>query len=439
MGGDADPESRRSLAALADHLASRRPAILLAWRQAANADPEQTTVRSLTRGQFHDHIPEVLDAFEDKLRSIPGGADARAAQRDTKDEEVKHGLHRWQQGYRLTELIHEWGHLELCLLDELESFAGSQSEFAREGRAEANRLMITMVSEAVSESAAQYERMEQAEAAGRVDDLMGALTSMNEIEHRRSTLIHQAVHDINSNVFGVTVAAKLLRNPTMAEAERTEFVALLDRGVKSVSAMLVELMVLARLESGQERRKIAAFDAAAVLAEVAGLNQPVALERGLFLETDGPKTLPVDGDARCVQRLCQNLVFNALKYTERGGVTLSWGVERKTWWLIVKDTGPGILAGPSSPIAVGLVDATASARESDVKTAALEHDTPQVLTPPPDATVAPTPHPHPAGDGIGLSIVKRLCELLDASIEISSSAETGTTFRVVFPQHYPAR
>ena len=43
----------------------------------------------------------------------------------------------------------------------------------------------------------------------------------------------------------------------------------------------------------------------------------------------------------------------------------------------------------------------------------------------------------PAGEGIGLSIVKRLCELLDASIELQSAAGQGSTFRVIFPRHYP--
>jgi hypothetical protein len=69
-------------------------------------------VHSLTRGQFNDHIPQVLDAFERKLRSRPGGAAASAADLETKKEEVKHGLHRWQQGYRLQELMREWGHLQ---------------------------------------------------------------------------------------------------------------------------------------------------------------------------------------------------------------------------------------------------------------------------------------------------------------------------------------
>jgi signal transduction histidine kinase len=43
---------------------------------------------------------------------------------------------------------------------------------------------------------------------------------------------------------------------------------------------------------------------------------------------------------------------------------------------------------------------------------------------------------HLAGEGIGLSIVKRLCELLDAGLELETSPGTGTTFRVVFPRAY---
>ena len=42
------------------------------------------------------------------------------------------------------------------------------------------------------------------------------------------------------------------------------------------------------------------------------------------------------------------------------------------------------------------------------------------------------------GEGIGLSIVKRLCELLDASVELESKPGEGTTFRVVLPRRYDA-
>lgn len=422
---------------IGDFLTTRRKEILHAWRKATDADPKQTTGRSLTRGQFNDHIPEVLDAFEAKLRSRPGGAAARAAGVEQKQEEVKHGLHRWQQGYRLQELMHEWGHLQICLFEELDAFAAAHPEFDRATLVEANRQMLTLVNEAISESTAQFERMQQAEAAGHIDDLREALVSINEIERRRATHIHQAVHDLKSNVFGVTVAANLLGGAGVAEPERVEFATILKQGVQGVSAMLTELLELARLEAGQERREIAPFDAAALVNELGRAYQSTARERGLFLKMSGPPRLAVEGDQGRVRRLLQNLVLNALKYTKRGGVIVSCGEEPANWWLMVKDTGPGLPDGSDAPLGDALKEATASARESDEKTAATAGVTSQVLTPPTDDSPGRSHAHDQPGEGIGLSIVKRLCELLDASLEVASSAESGTTFRIVLPRSYP--
>ncbi|MCX6954038.1 MAG: ATP-binding protein [Verrucomicrobia bacterium] len=424
------------LDALCRHLAARRAAILLAWRQAADDDPQQTTVHSLTRGQFNDHIPQVLDAFERQLRAQPGGAASEAAGRETKREEIKHGLHRWQQGYRLQEIMHEWGHLQLCLFDEVAGFAASHPGFGARTLAAANRRMIVLVSDAISESTAQYERMQRAEAEGRMADLEGALASINEVERRRAALIHEAVHDIDGNVFGVTLAAKLLGGTEIEAAERAEFAEVLQQGVQSVTEMLRDLKELARLEAGRETREIATFDAAELVRELGNFHRPIADGRGLFLEVRGPRKLMVEGDAAKVRRLLQNLLLNALKYTERGGVTMSLGEEAENWWLMIKDTGPGLLAGPGAPIVRGLKEATASARESDEKEAAIQGERSHVLVPPPRGTAALQSIHQQPGEGIGLSIVKRLCELLDASLEMASAADTGTTFRVVLPRTY---
>jgi signal transduction histidine kinase len=428
--------TRQQLGLLCDFLAARRTAILAAWRKAAEADPEQTTAHGLTRGQFNDHIPEVLDAFEQLLRSHPGGTNAQVALSDKKAEEVKHGLHRWQQGYRLQELMHEWGHLQLCLFEELDAFAQAHPEINRETLVEANRQMISMVNDAICGSAAQYQRMQQAEAAGHLEDLTLALTRVNEIERRRSTLIHQAVHDLKSNVFGVSLAAGLLGDTEVADPKRVEFASLVKQGVHEVTAMLGELMELARLEAGQESREITTFDAAALITELCDVSQPFSRERGLFLKVAGPASLSVEGDVGKVRRLLQNLLLNALKYTESGGVILSWGEEKENWWLMVKDTGPGLPTGPSASLSAGLKEATASARESDEKTAAAHGESSHVLAPAKGESATRLSGLPQPGEGIGLSIVKRLCELLDASLEMASSTKTGTTFRVVFPRRY---
>jgi signal transduction histidine kinase len=278
--------------------------------------------------------------------------------------------------------------------------------------------------------------MQQAEAASRVVDLTNALATVDEIEQRRAALIHQAVHDLNSDVLGVSMAASMVGRTHLAEAERLESVGFLQRATQGLTTMLGELMELARLEAGQEKRKLAAFDAAELIAKLCDSNQPFARERKLFLKTKGPSRLAVEGDADKVRRLAKNLLVNALKYTDDGGVIVSWGEEKENWWLMVKDTGPGMLPGGGESLKAGLQEATASAKESDEKSAASKGETSQVLAAPGDTAFRTRSAHEQPGEGIGLSIVKRLCELLDASLEIASSAETGTTFRVVFPRHY---
>lgn len=424
------------LTTLSLHLASRREALLESWHKAADADPEQTTVNFLTRAQFHDHIPQLLNAFERKLSARPGGNGAAAADRAKTEEDVKHGLQRWQQGYRLAELMHEWGHLHLCIFDELEIFANAHPAIERSTMAIAHRELAMLINEGVNESAGQYARMQQAEAAGQARDLQRSLDSITALTRDRAELIHQAVHDLRGNVQSMSTAAEVLRDANIAANEREQFANLVQQGVESVSTMLGELMSLARLEAGQEKRDITEFDASRTITELCTLAQPIALEKKLFLKTEGAYTLVVQGDANKVRRILQNLTFNALKYTESGGVTLNWGQENERWWVTVKDTGPGILAGPGAPITVGMQDATESAREAAAEATATTGEAPTVLPPPLKGSIPPRRKDQQSGEGIGLSIVKRLCELLDASLELSSSAENGTTFRVVFPSRY---
>lgn len=426
----------QQLATLSDLLAQRRETILVAWRKMDRADPGQMTGRALTLGQFRDHIPAILDAYELSLRARPGGAESRAAEDEKEEEGVKHGLHRWQQGYRLKELINECGHLHFCVFEELGNLVAAHPELEPATLLEAHGQLLHLIHDIVCESAAQYERMQQSEAASRVVDLMQALATMDEVEQRRAALIHQAVHDLNSDVLGVSIAATMVGKPHLAEAERAESVAFLQRATRGLTAMLGELMQLARLEAGQEKRKLAGFDAAALIAELCAGNQPFARERNLFLRTEGPLRVAVEGDAEKVRRIAKNLLVNALKYTEEGGVVVRWGEEKENWWLMVDDTGPGGVPGSSPSLKAGLQEATASAKESDEESAAVQGETSLVLAAPGDTGQTTSSAHNQPGEGIGLSVVKRLCELLDASLEIASSAQTGTTFRVVFPRRY---
>ena len=96
-------QARAQLSALAAHLGGRRETILRGWRT-ATANAGLTIASSLTRVQFNDHIPGVLDAFALRLRAWPDEESTQAQQHE-KEQVTEHGLQRWQQGYKGTEKL----------------------------------------------------------------------------------------------------------------------------------------------------------------------------------------------------------------------------------------------------------------------------------------------------------------------------------------------
>ncbi len=103
--------------------------------------------------------------------------------------------------------------------------------------------------------------------------------------------------------------------------------------------------------------------------------------------------------------------------------------------LCIQDTGPGFHTSAGKPLARALEGGAASppSTESAPSTgpaadgqagAAMGHE---------EAAASAESE---SGEGLGLSIVKRLCDMLDATIEIKSVLNVGTTFRVLFPRKY---
>jgi signal transduction histidine kinase len=134
-------------------------------------------------------------------------------------------------------------------------------------------------------------------------------------------------------------------------------------------------------------------------------------------------------------------VFNAIKATKQGGVKVTWqssdNENRPQWALCVQDTGPGFKQRTATPLARVLKLATDEAHEVEQQNVSPSESSPSADSAPTLASQTTTPPAQvPAGEGIGLSIVKRLCEMLDASLELESSEGEGTTFRVIFPRRY---
>ena len=433
------PESSRTreqLHALASELLARRDAILEAWRAAGESAAERSVASSLSRAQFNDHVPAVLDCLAHTIEAWPDEQTALAGQTQT-ERVCEHGLQRWQQGYQLRELIREWGHLQICVGDELERYAASHPDLEPGVMPAARRAWSQLCADGMTDSAAQYWHLHQAESAGHVNDLEKALGALQTLEQSRAEAWRTAAHDLRGSVTVVKGATTLLQDAP--EPERIEVVDMLGKSVASLHEMLTDLLSLARLEAGHEQREITAFDAAKLLRDFCTASQTAATDRGLFLKTEGPDTLPVEGDRTKVLRILQNLLLNAIKYTPRGGVTVTWGLDRgrdtDRWTFSVQDTGPGIDEDSAAPLAQELHDATVASDDASQASTDRRRDIAPAMTQPSSSETLP--QDQQPGEGVGLSIVKRLCELLDAGLELATEPGQGSTFRVILPRGYP--
>ena len=428
------------LVQLASYLAQRRDAIMEAWRTKVTCDPKLTTGTSLPRAQLHDHLPALLQDFERRL--VAGDSQTRAAAVDEqKGDAAAHGLHRLQQGFDLSEVSRELGRLNECVVAELDDCAIVHPEMANSVMAEARTVWAALYSVAIGSSISRYFELQQLEAAGHVADLEQALHSLRELEVQRAELWQQAAHDLRGNLGVVVMATAGLTSAQVSADARQKFLGSLDRNVRALHRLLEDVTSLARLQGGQELRTLARMDASRLLRELAESVQSMADERNLLLTFDGPETWEVEGDAIKTMRIVQNLVLNAIKYTPQGGVSVSWGqsgeADTDRWFIQVKDTGPGFHSGPGAPLAGALGVATDQAK--DVLADEISGEVTHVKRAQPSVPLARLDKRavyQQEGEGIGLSIVKRLCGMLDATLEVDSKVDEGTTFRVLLPRQY---
>jgi len=388
--------------------------------------------------QFNDHIPSVLDCLASTLEAWPDPPDP-VAEKNEAEKVLEHGLQRWQQGYQLSELIREWGYLQMCVAAELERYAAVHPNLDSSVMPAARLAWAKLCADGVTGSATQYGRLQQSESAGHVNDLQLALSALHDVERTRAEAWRTAAHDLRGSVTVVKGASTLLNEGSaLPEPFRVEVADMLSKSVTSLHEMLNDLLSLARLEAGQEMREITTFDAAVLLRDFCTASQAAATDRGLFLKMDGPDTLPVEGDKPKVLRILQNLLLNAVKYTQRGGVSVTWGEDRgrdtDRWTFSVQDTGPGIDEAHAAPMAQEIHNATEVSDDARDESTDRRRDIPAATTLPSESEAA-LKEEQP-GEGVGLSIVKRLCELLDAGLELATKPGQGSTFRVILPRSY---
>jgi cell cycle sensor histidine kinase DivJ len=188
-------------------------------------------------------------------------------------------------------------------------------------------------------------------------------------------------------------------------ARRTEYAQLINDSGQHLLSVVNGILDMSKMETGNFEISPEPFAPRAALINCCNLLALKARENGIDLVTRVLEDLPaMNGDPRAFKQIVLNLVSNAIKFTERGGmVTVSAGVEAARLVLRVTDTGVGIAADDLKRIGDPFFQAGTTYQR--------RHE----------------------GTGLGLSIVKSLVGLHAGEISVQSKIDEGTTVTVALP------
>lgn len=236
------------------------------------------------------------------------------------------------------------------------------------------------------------------------DALVEARARAEAANEAKSRFLATVSHEFRTPLNGILGMADLLTD-TGPDAEQATYVAALRTSGEALLALVDDILDFAKVEAGKLELVEEPFDMVQLVETVAELMAPRAQAKGLELAAHIAPDLPsrLVGDRDRLRQILLNLVGNAVKFTEAGGVGLSLARFDDRLEITVADTGPGIPADRLDTIfgEFEQLDHGAAARQ--------------------------------AGTGLGLAIVRRLARLMEGEVRAESRLGEGAIFRVILP------
>jgi two-component system, sensor histidine kinase len=238
---------------------------------------------------------------------------------------------------------------------------------------------------------------------GRQNEELALLTARLEKERERadaanaakSKFFTAASHDARQPLQVISLLFQTFRNSGLASEDDRKIVEKIDVNLKTIRTLFDRVLDISRIDSGHVTPRMQPLSLQAQFDKLDAQFGELAASQGLWLRFVATDEWVVH-DPELFDRIVSNLIHNAIKYTERGGVWVAW--RRARGRLEIRDSGLGISAVDQQTIFQEFAQLNNPSRNNE------------------------------AGLGLGLSIVKRLADLTHSSVGVVSSLNKGSCF-----------
>ncbi len=232
---------------------------------------------------------------------------------------------------------------------------------------------------------------------------------LNEANQLKTTFLSNMSHELRTPLNSVIALSGVLNRKLVNQIHEEEYsyISIIERNGKHLLSLINDILDISRIESGREEIEITKFNVNNLIAELVDMLHPQAAQKNIkLIQNDSNAEMLVTSDVGKCRHIFQNLIGNAIKFTDVGKVEITVKKIKDNIVITVIDTGIGIPNNMLSNIfdEFRQVDGSTSKRFE--------------------------------GTGLGLAIVKKYTNLLEGLISVKSIPDKGSEFTLTLPLIY---